>query len=103
MGLQNGAYDDVLEGSYVSLRITVGTTQIEAKVGASTLAYRELVTIYNDSSSTVYYGPTGVASGNVAAKGIPIEKQTSVTISARQPVYLIAASANNAVIVQEFA
>lgn len=100
----NGEYNDVLEQAYVSSTVSVGTTQVEAKVGGSRLAGREVVTIYNDSNSTVFYGPSGVSTSG-ANKGEPLFKRQSVSIPAGQEVgvFIIADSASNQVIVQEWA
>ena len=85
----DGQFDDVLK-DYVAERLTVGTTQVEAKVGVSRNANRQIVFIFNDSDQNVYYGPTGVtASGGF---GIPIGpgQGTPITVG-DTAVYLIAA------------
>lgn len=99
---QGGSRDDVNDGYYVGQTVVVGTSQVEAKVGANRDAARQIIIVYNDSNSTVYHGPSGVTTTG-ANKGIPIERKQTVAIPAGNvAVYLIADTAGNNVIVQEF-
>lgn len=99
LGSSNVDRADVLESSFLGGTVTVGTTEVEAKVGASRLDTRQLLTIYNASANTIYWGPTGVTTST----GQPIEKKQFVSIPAGNiAVYLIAASAGNTAIVQEW-
>jgi hypothetical protein len=100
----SGEFNDVLENGYVSAVVSVGTSEIEAKVGTSKLAGRECITIYNDSNSTVYYGPSGVTTSGIN-KGQPLFKRQHVSIPAGEgiEVFLIAESSGNNVIIQEWA
>lgn len=66
----NGEYYDVLEDGYVAGSISVSTTAVEAKVGASRLSKREGLRIYNNSSKVIYFGPSGVTSST----GEPLKK-----------------------------
>lgn len=92
---------DVVNEAYVTGTVTVGTTQVEAKVGGSPLAGREILVIHNSSNSTIYYGPTGVTTST----GAPLFKDqvASVPIGVNLSVFLIAGSAGNVVRVQELA
>ena len=92
-----GEYNDVLTDAYLTANVTVGTTEVEAKCGAAILPQRELVIIYNNSNEIIYHGPSGVTVSN----GIPIFKRETVWLYAMIPVYLIAETAGNSVIVQE--
>jgi len=99
-----GFFNDTRNADYKSIVVSVSTTEIEAKVGGSRLFDRQGVWLYNDSSNTVYIGPTGVtASGST--KGFPLAKSQSAFIEAPDSVavFLIASSGSHSVIVQEIA
>jgi hypothetical protein len=82
-------YSDVLTDAYVAGSISVSTTQVEAKVLASRLTNRETLRIFNNSSVTIYFGPSGVTS----ATGEPIFKNQWVNIPIGDiAVFLITAS-----------
>lgn len=94
-------FSDVFTDGYVAGSISVSTSEIEAKVGANRLVGRETVRIFNNSSTTIYFGPSGVTSST----GEPIYKNQWVNIQIGQiAVFLITASGTAAdVRVQEFA
>lgn len=83
----SGEYDDVINDSYVVGVVAVGTTQIEAKASTNRLEGRENLRIYNNSSKTIYFGPSGVT----ISTGEPILKKQWVSISVGDniAVYLI--------------
>lgn len=87
--------------SYVQATVSVGTSQVEAKVGSNRLEGRQLLRLFNNSNSTIYFGPTGVTTSN----GEPLFKNQSMTIplSDAAALYMIAGSASNNVIVSEYA
>jgi hypothetical protein len=90
----NGNWDDTNESVYVSGPVTVGVTEVEAKVGATRETQRQFVRIYNNSNSVIYFGPTGLSTST----GEPLQKHQSVEVAASDlGVFLIAGS----VIVQE--
>lgn len=96
---------DVVNTSYVSTVKTVSTTEVEARVGGSPLADRQELIIYNDDSSiTIFFGPTGVTTSG-ANKGIPIApgEAQNIQIGPDLSVFMIAGSSNSNVIVQELA
>ena|SRR5690606_4081423 len=95
----NPQSSDVNDNAYLSGTVTVGTSAVEAKVGGSALAEREMVRIHNISNSTVYFGPSGVTTSS----GEPLYKNQWVSLPAgpNNPVYLIRASGSSDVIVQE--
>lgn len=97
-----GFYGDTRNADYLSVVIAVGTSQVEAKVGSNRLADRQGVWIYNDSSNTVYVGPSGVTT-NGSTKGMPVHKSQAAFIELPDfvAVFIIAGSAGNNVIVQE--
>lgn len=86
---ESSEYSDVLSDAYVAGVISVSTIQVEVKVGASRLANRETVRIFNNSNTTIYFGPTGVTS----VTGEPIFKNQWVNIPiGDMAVYVITAS-----------
>jgi hypothetical protein len=99
-----GFYNDTRNADYKSVLLTVGTTEVEAKVGGSRLADRQGVWLYNDSSNTVYVGPTGVTTSG-STKGLPLLKNQATFLELPDfvAVFVIAGSAGNSVICQEIA
>lgn len=92
---------DVNDTGYQSTVVTVGTSQVEVKVGGTRDPDRQRVLIYNDSNSTIYYGPSGVTTTG-STRGVPVfKKQLAVIPVGDVAVYAIAGSAGNEVIVQE--
>lgn len=86
---ESSEFSDVVTDNYVSGAISVSTTQTEAKVGGSRLSGRECLRIYNNSTTTIYFGPTGLTSST----GEPIYKGQGVTIMVGDiGVYLLTAS-----------
>jgi hypothetical protein len=81
---------EAAEDSYVSGVVSVSTSQIVAKVGASNLAGREVLRIFNNSSTTIYFGPSGVTS----TTGEPLFKNQWVEIKVKDTIsiYLVTAS-----------
>jgi hypothetical protein len=77
-------------------------TNVAASIfaGASLLSQRTGMTVYNESDTTVYYGPSGVTTAN----GMPLLSGDSVSFlfkpGIEYPIYFIAA-ANKAVRVVE--
>lgn len=101
MGINESGNNAEIVGGYIQGSVTVTTSEIEAKVGGSRLAGRQMLRIYNGSNAVVYFGPTGVTT----ATGEPIEKKQWINIPASDALalFLIAASGSNAVIVSEWA
>lgn len=89
-GLNGGAeYADIFIDGYVAGVVSVSTTQEEAKVGSTRLKNRENLRIFNNSNTTIYFGPSGVTSST----GEPIFKNQWVNIPIGDiPVFLITAS-----------
>lgn len=104
MGItESGNFNDVLNNNYQSTVLTVTTTQIEAKVNTNRMIGRQVLLLYNDSSNTVYFGPTGVTSSGIN-KGIPLEPGDFLRIQFGDVgLFLIVASGSSNVIVQELA
>jgi hypothetical protein len=86
----------------VNLNFTVGTTQVEAKVGSNRLANRKMLYIENTGNTSIFYGPTGVtASGST--RGAELRKREFVFIPASDlGIFVISSAASGQVTVQEF-
>ena len=85
---------DILNSSGVQASLTVGTSAVEVKVGASRLEGRKEVTLYNNSNTTIYWGYT---SGVTTANGTPILKKqlATWTVGDVLSLFVIAGSAGN--------
>lgn len=91
---------DVVESAYLSGTLSVTTTAVEAKVGASRLAGRQILSIHNLGQGTVYIGPAGVTS----ATGRPLLRDQSIDIPAGNvAIFVVANAGTQSVIVQELA
>jgi hypothetical protein len=91
---------DIITGTGTQGALTVGTSAVEAKVGGSALTDRKLLTIFNNSGTTIYWGRT---SGVTTSSGTPIYEKQFFTFdfAADAPVYLIAGTAGNNVRITE--
>jgi hypothetical protein len=92
---------DVLSTSTgVQDAINVGTTSVEAKVGASRLTGRKILSVFHNGSGKLYWG---YSSGVTTSTGIQIFKNTQISwpAGANTSVFLIADSATNDVRVAE--
>jgi hypothetical protein len=76
----SGEFDDVNSEGYVSGPVSVTAVAVEAKVGASRLYGREVITITNNGPKTVYYGPSGVTASG-AGVGDKLYKDQFVSLS----------------------
>ena len=93
---------DTLDNGGVNGAITVTTSPIEAKVGASVLPDRKMLTVYNNGNKTIYWGFDSSVS---ASNGTPIEKSQFFAWSVGQNtlIYLIADSGSQNVRITESA
>jgi len=91
---------DLSDNGGVEGVLTVGTTAVELKVGATALANRVSVTISNTSTAVLYWGRTA---GVTTATGTPIYKKQFIDFpfGPNSPVYVIAGTAANDVRVTE--
>ena len=91
---------DVISGAGTEGALSVGTSAIEARVGLSALVNRKLLTIFNNSSTTIYWGRT---SSVTSSTGTPIFSKQLLTMefAADAPVFLIAASTGHDVRITE--
>ena len=81
-------------GTGVQATLTVGTSAVEIKVGASKLTNRKNVTLFNDSNVTMYWGYTNAVT---TSTGTPIFKNQFVSWDAgdQQSIFIIAGSGGN--------
>lgn len=96
----NSQISDVNNGDYVAGAMTASTSLQEAKVGVSRLTNREMIRIYNNSSSvTIYFGPSGVTTST----GEPLKPGEGVSIPAGDQIgiYILTASGTADIRVQE--
>lgn len=93
---------EALEGAAVYASITVGTSVVEAKVGASALANRKLLTVFNNGNQTIYWG---YDSSVTSSTGTPIFKSQFVEFEFTEDVsvWLISDTAGQDVRVGEIA
>ena len=80
--------------------ITVGTSAIQAMVGVSPLSSRKNLTVFNNSSSDIYWGYTNAVT---TSTGTPLFKNQLIDfqVGPSTTVWLIAGSAGNNVRVTE--
>jgi hypothetical protein len=99
-GLGELQTSDVITGAGSQAALSIGTSATEAKVGGSALTNRKLLTVFNNSNSTVYWGRSAAVT---TSNGTPIFKQQLMTFdfAADAPLYLIAGSAGNDVRITE--
>jgi hypothetical protein len=92
--------DIALNNEGVQGSITVGLTATEAKVGASTLANRQALTVQHLGNQRLYWGYT---SGVTTSTGTEIFKNQVVTFEIELPlrVYLISNNASQEVRITE--
>lgn len=90
----------ILDGQGIQNSLLVSTTALEAKAGVSTLSNRKLLTVFNSSNSTIYWGYTDSVT---TSTGTPIFKDQLVewAIGSNLKIYLIAASGSNLVRITE--
>lgn len=95
--------NDYVNTGFISSRIAVGTSQIEARVGGSPLANRRTLTIYNDSTIILFYGPSGVTSSGTT-KGEPLfpNQQVSMQVGPSISIFLITTASSQSAIVKEY-
>lgn len=93
---------DVDNDNYLTGVVSVGSTQVEAKVGVGRLSRREGITLTNKGPNRVFYGPTGVT----VSTGDYLDKNQFVSLPLGESigVFLICDTGKTAsVVVQEIA
>jgi hypothetical protein len=68
---------DTIRENLISGSLSVGTTAVEVKVGASRLANRKSIALYNNSNRTMWWGGSGVT----PSSGVPINKGELLTLA----------------------
>jgi hypothetical protein len=94
-GNDSASVTDVINnGTGTEGALIVGLTAVEIKVGASKLADRKTVSLFNNSNSTIYWGWSSLVT---IATGTPIFKNQFATWEAgqNQAIHVIAATAGN--------
>ena len=91
---------DISNNGGVHGSITVGTSAVQAMVGGSPLANRKTLTIFNNSSSDIYFG---YANTVTTSTGTPLFKNqfAEFSIGPNTALWLIAGGAGNNVRVTE--
>jgi hypothetical protein len=97
----SGYFSDTVNQALVSGSITVGTTAVAARVGASNLSERQILRIYNGSNGVIYLGDSSVTTES----GEPLERKQWITypLGDQLDVYLISNANRTGIIVQEMA
>lgn len=82
--------------------VSVGTSAVEAKVGANRFKGRQMLLFYNFSDETIYMGKSSVSTSG-SNKGIPLipNQWGGIMLTDQAAWYLIAGTANNDVFVLE--
>jgi hypothetical protein len=85
---------DILNNGGLQGSLTVGTSPVEVRVGASRLAGRKVVTLYNNSNSILYWGFTNTVS---ITTGTPLAKNQFIewSVGDNTEIWIIAGSAGN--------
>ena len=97
-----GTVADVINGPGLETVISVTSTPIEVKVGASKLTNRKLVTVFNDGTATVYWGYNNTIT---ASTGTHIFKNQLQSWDATEgaSIWLVAASGSHSCRITESA
>lgn len=97
-----GEFDDVFRDDYVSNQITVTTTPVELKVGASKLSGREYIFIVNLGNQTIWLNSSNAVS---STNGMPLEKGEKIGIPLGEPLtmWAVTATATAIISLSEFA
>lgn len=101
-GFDNGAVVDIVNNSGVQGALTIGTTATEAKVSANRLQYRKSLTVYNNSTSTLYWGYTNAVTTTTGTP-LPPFSLTTFGVGDGLGIWLIGATAGNNVRITESA
>lgn len=91
---------DVVNTAYLNGTLSISTVQAEIRVGATTLAKRQVVIVHNPAGNdTIYYGATGVTT----LTGIPISAGETLSFPVGESinVFIIKAGATQTVRIQE--
>jgi len=90
---------DVNKTEYLQGKITVGTSAVEAKVGATRQENRQTLVIYNNGNFVLYRGHNNSVT---TSTGTPIPSRSLVVINTSLPVWLICTNSNPDVLIEEY-
>jgi len=93
---QDLGISDVIHTGGTNGDVSVGTTAIIARVGATNLTDRKFVRIYNSGNTKLYWGfKSNTTSSAGANAGEPIYKKTWITVSAvsNVDIYIVSGAA----------
>lgn len=79
---------DTIKEAIVSAGLTVGTTAIEIRAGASRLINRKGLMLFNNSTQTLFWGASGVTTST----GVPLARGESVNISVENVAIFVVGS-----------
>ena len=94
---------DLFDLSYVAAAITVGVTEVAARVGGSNLANRKLLVITNLNAGNIFFGPTGVVGSTSTAARLVRDQFRAVSLGPGVTLFLIRSGGSGIVYVEEFA
>ena len=91
---------DISNNGGVHGALSVSTSAVEAKVGASALTNRKTLTVFNNSNNTLYWGYSNTVT---TSTGTPLFKSQQIVwdCGSNTHIYLIAASGSNDVRITE--
>lgn len=97
---ENPDRSDVVERSHVGVVVSVGTTQVEAKVGSSRVESRQIVYIQNTSKLySIFWGPSGVTTTG-STRGVELAAGQFVSLPFGDvSIFLISAQAGGVEVV----
>jgi hypothetical protein len=98
---QDLGVSDIIDTLGIYGSLTVGTTAVELKVGATRLSNRKLITLDNTSGSTIYWAYNSSLTTTVFAGRILRDQQASWSVGPNVSIFLIAGSPGNTVNISE--
>jgi hypothetical protein len=94
---------DVVETGGVQGALSITSTASELRVGATRLAGRQFLVIYNDSLVTIFTGPSASVTASGVNKGMPLlPAQERVVPIGDRPFYAISGGVTASILLQEF-
>lgn len=97
MGLYSTDQEDGVSNGGLSGSVTVGTSAVEAKLGASTLSGR-IYLVLQARDTGIFFG---TSSGVTTSNGVELFKNQTLILPANNAIWLIADGAGKSVRVQE--
>jgi len=94
--------DDCVRTTLLNAVLTVGTTQVEAKVGASTLTNRKYIS-FRALDSGIFWGASGLTADSTSTGGTELFKNEFLMVPIGVPVYLRATGAGKLIAITESA